>query len=81
MHWYFESEWLSGTSESEVWLSNWTVQSDLDTRLTHAFLPEGEDPAQCMFYKIPLSVKHILLDCPAFNVENSVMKWTHLKSL
>ncbi len=24
-------------------------------------------PTQCMFCKTPLSVKHILLDCPAFN--------------
>ncbi len=38
------------------------------TRLTHACLLKGEDPTQCMFCKIPLSVKHILLDCPAFNV-------------
>ncbi len=29
---------------------------------------KGEDPTQCMFCKIPLSLKHILLDCPAFNV-------------
>ncbi len=39
-----------------------------DTRLTHACLLKGEDPTQCMFCKIPLSVKHILLDCPTFNV-------------
>ncbi len=37
------------------------------SRLTHAFLLKSEDPTQCMFCKIPLSVKHVLLDCPAFN--------------
>ncbi len=38
------------------------------TTLTHAVLLKDEDAAQCMFSKIPLSVKHSLLDCPAFNV-------------
>ncbi len=45
-----------------------TLQCIGHTRLTRAFLLKGEDSTQCMFCKVPLSVKHILLDCPAFNV-------------
>ena len=37
------------------------------TSLTHAFLLKGEDPTLCMFCRIPLTVKHILLDCPGLN--------------
>jgi len=30
-------------------------------------LLKGEDPTLCMFCKIPLSVKHFLVDCPGLN--------------
>ncbi len=45
-----------------------TLQCIVHTRLTHAFFIKGEESTQCMFYKVPLSVKHILLNCPTFNV-------------
>uniref|UniRef100_A0A0E9X648 RNase H type-1 domain-containing protein n=1 Tax=Anguilla anguilla TaxID=7936 RepID=A0A0E9X648_ANGAN len=37
------------------------------SRLTHAFLLKGEEPPSCDSCSIPLTVKHILLNCPAFN--------------
>ncbi len=44
-----------------------TLQCIVHTRLTHAlFLLKVK--SLCMFYKVPLSVKHILLNCPTFNV-------------
>jgi len=37
------------------------------TRLTHQHLLKGEDPPLCMRCDVPLSVHHILIDCPALN--------------
>ena len=37
------------------------------TRLTHQHLLKGEDPPQCARCDVPLSVHHVLIDCPALN--------------
>ncbi|XP_055590748.1 uncharacterized protein LOC129742834 [Uranotaenia lowii] len=37
------------------------------TRLTHEYLMEKEDPPVCIACKIPLSVKHIILNCPQYH--------------
>ena len=50
--------------------------------MTHAFLLIGEDPTLCMFCKIPLSVKHILLDCPGLNTSRMLFyQVTSLKDI
>ncbi len=36
------------------------------SRMTHKFLI-GEDPPTCSLCRIPLSIKHVLLDCAGFN--------------
>ncbi len=36
-------------------------------RMTHKFLILGEDPPTCSLCQIPLSIKHVLLDCANFN--------------
>ena len=52
------------------------------TSLTHGFLLKGEDPTLCMFCKIPLSVKHILLDCPGLITSRMLFyKVTSLKDI
>jgi len=32
-------------------------------RVTHSYLPSGNDPPYCAFCGLPLTVKHILLEC------------------
>ncbi len=44
------------------------MSHDKSYKTDSCILLKGEDPTQRMFCKVPLSVKHILLDCPAFNV-------------
>jgi len=33
------------------------------SRLTHSYLLSGDDPPTCQSYGIPLTVKHILVEC------------------
>jgi len=37
------------------------------TCLTHYYLLSGEDQPECAHCKCPLTVKHLLLECAAFN--------------
>ena len=36
------------------------------TRLTHSYLLAGGDQPQCVTCQCPLTVKHILIECPDF---------------
>ena len=36
------------------------------SRLTHAFLLKGDPPPQCIGCQLPLTLKHILLNCVVF---------------
>ena len=36
------------------------------TKITHSFILKGEDPTLCTVCPIPISVVHILLECPRF---------------
>ena len=48
-------------------------------RLTHSYLMSGDDQAVCESCRLPLTVKHILLDCP--NLQDTRLKFFIVSSL
>lgn len=42
------------------------------TRITHGYILEKASPPTCVSCNTPLSVKHILVDCPSFSHERSL---------
>ena len=48
-------------------------------RLTHSYLLRNEDPSECIYYACRLTVKHILIECPDF--ELSRQKYFNCNSL
>jgi len=80
-----------GLKSGQVLVDNAIVTSDL--RLCSAYVVQvrrqnslwlfkAEDPTLCMFCKIPLFVKHFLLDCPGLNASRRLFyEVTSLKDL
>ena len=38
------------------------------TRLTHSYIFKDEDPPECIYFSCRLTVKHILIECPDFEL-------------
>ncbi len=52
------AEWLSGINRGDIFI----------------FMCFKDNEHDLNSFPLPLKLKHIVLDCPAFNVENSFMK-------
>ena len=50
-----------------------------DCRLTHSYLMSGDDQPVCESCRLPLTVKHILVDCP--NLQDTQLKYFTVSSL
>ena len=48
-------------------------------RLTHSYLMSGDDQPVCESCRLPLTVKHILVDCP--NLQDTQLKFFTVSSL
>ena len=58
-------EWLAGyrRNRKEVIISRLRIGH---THITHSHLLKGEDSPVCLTCKVPLTVKHILINCDKF---------------
>ena len=48
-----------------LWQNRWSLGH---ARLTHSYLFRNEDPPECIYCACRLTVKHILIECPDFEL-------------
>ena len=71
-------KWASGSCDSrikEVVLARLRIGH---TRLTHEYILDRGPPSSCLQCNVPLSIEHIIIDCPLFLQQRNVLKNSRL---
>ena len=74
----FLKKWASGSCDSrikEVVLARLRIGH---TRLTHEYILDRGPPSSCLQCNVPLSIEHIIIDCPLFLQQRNVLKKIHV---